>query len=1033
MVTSKLFLTFTLLIVVQCETINRDISPDYSPITCTSFPCIINCNVASSCRNTNISCPLSGDGDCFIQFTGSYAAQDSILYTGNAQDIIINCTALNSLRSATIHAYQRRGSKLTINVLGTGDPLEFATIYSPYGENSELNINCGSESIHGEYLCASMKIYDDYSTNVNLRSYSTYGFRATEVRTNLTVIITEINRNGIDPIIRGSVKLWSSQYDGGFYLFKYWGTNHGNWFIESEGVNGFYESVIYADHSFITNESYTINVTGSNEAESIGSLNLYAAQNNVNIVLLAKSLRAFQTTGALIFKLICNSPLNNLVINSLSMTAIDSTDGFLQSLITINNDIRDIRVTGEATSISGFDVITISIGGTILNNGIFTSDGDYACLSEASIIINKIHGNLEMYNNGARGLGFYDSSVTVTNGVDGNVILYDGSSAESQAFRISDITIGNIGGSLSLRSDATTNDAFSSSVFKFGNVSGNVEFVDNAVIGPSFASTDFEIESVGGNLLFAALVDNGDQAFDSFILNIGTVKGNVYFLCNTYGGFSEATININTIEGIGMFNATASTGYEFYHADFHIQKAPYLLFYINSPILSYFSSINTFGSGVGKVEIIVNGINNPTDRSLTGSDWDCRNCDEFIVRCYNNCDLGGAVDIYCPENNQRDKCQIHCDGNSICDDINLYTTNGYCSDARFYCNDASNNCQFQNGGAYCNFGSHTVAYGATNFYCNMVQDAQNNNEWICQNSGASNCVNTCTQRPTTKPTNNPTNDPTIDPTTLPTSIPTTNIPSANPVSNEPSTNIPTDFPITVNPSLNMQTITPTRQPTIVPTIHDENGEVLVITTTQNSNSGNINRYTAKGKTNGLLIFVYIMIAIIICCLIGFCAYLFRKKQAIMSDVNIDKVRNEMNSKRTDNINIISSAEIELNCVHKMMNSDIMGIEFVGTNGKYKNVTDEQIDEIDNEMDEDVVTDVNLVAITLGVYENVTDDQIDDIYNENNESNDDEVVTGVNLVGITPGVNDNNVEENHEISDGMNDIVSDMELIADMTI
>ncbi len=91
-----------------------------------------------------------------------------------------------------------------------------------------------------------------------------------------------------------------------------------------------------------------------------------------------------------------------------------------------------------------------------------------------------------MYNNGARRLEFYELQCYCN---------YDRSTAESQAFRISDITIDNIGGNVSIRSDldAEAANAFVSTVFKFSNVS---EFIDNAIIGPSFSSASFELNQL---------------------------------------------------------------------------------------------------------------------------------------------------------------------------------------------------------------------------------------------------------------------------------------------------------------------------------------------------------------------------------------------------------------------------------------------------------------------------------------------------------------------------------------------------------
>eukprot|EP01084_Bolivina_argentea_P228567 386012_1 len=215
---TNLSLLLVLLVRANCETINRDQTTDYTPVSCTSFPCIINCNVDSSCRNTNISCPSIGSGNCAINLIGSDSARNSIIFSNNAIYINISCNGATSLQSSVIHAYQIVDTKLYIDVLHNSDPLRYTTIYAPYGITSELNINCGSNSITGDYLCADMKIYDDYSTNVYLKSYSTYGFHSTEIRSNITEIfgITK----SFDITYRGSVNLFSFISDGGFYLFK---------------------------------------------------------------------------------------------------------------------------------------------------------------------------------------------------------------------------------------------------------------------------------------------------------------------------------------------------------------------------------------------------------------------------------------------------------------------------------------------------------------------------------------------------------------------------------------------------------------------------------------------------------------------------------------------------------------------------------------------------------------------------------------------------------------------------------------------
>lgn len=693
---------------------------------------------------------------------------------------------------------------------------------------------------------------------------------------------------------------------------------------------------------------------GTTEIESIGSLTLYAAQNNVDIILLGKSTRAFHNTAALAFNLICDSPLDNLVINSLSMTA-EGNNAFDNNVIIINNDIRDIVMIGETLSVSGFDLITININATILHNAIFTSDGNYDCFSQATIIINKINGNLEMINNGARGLAFYDSSVTVTNGVDGNVLLHDRSTAEGQAFRISDITIGNIGGYLSVRSDATTSNSFSGTHFQFGNILGNVEFIDNATAGPSYVSTFFDIGFIGGDLLFAALIDNGQQAFDLLVVNIGTVNGNIYFICNTYGGFSEGAINIDAIQGIAMFNGSASGGYEYYSTDFNIKNASYILFYTNSPVLSFFDSHNTFGSGVDTIEIIVDSITDELGNTLESSEWDCRNCNEISIRCFNYGDCG-TVKVYCPENNQQDTCEVHCDGNSECKDINLYTTNGYCSDARFYCHD--NNCDFLGGDVFCTFGTSTVAYGLSLFTCSIIK---NDDDWICTNIGASNCVNTCTERPTINPTKQPTeltysptftptinptftHNPTISPTTINPTVDPTDGPTYYPVFHptyDPTT-IPTSLPSN-NPAYKT-TMSPSQIPSPLPTVSPvKDGNVGFDTTFEGTHSKEEREAQLENVTSlDWLLPVIIGVTLIIVCVIALLFY-WKRRQKHTTD-NVTGIEVE----KVHSVEVMSETEMgEIEHKATDMNATGVGMGDIDNGGIDGHINDDK-----SETDED---------------------------------------------------------------------------------
>eukprot|EP01084_Bolivina_argentea_P010752 20032_1 len=316
-----LFLLFLVRLVLS-ETINRNTAVDYSPVNCTSFPCIINCAADSSCRKTRISCPIIGTGLCTLNFMGNYAATESTINTGTSTTITITIDNLHSLYDAIIYANNTIGSKLTLNVNGD-DSLRYTNIFAPYGVDSELNINCISSSgPHYDFVCANMKIYTDYSTSVSLITYSTYGFYQTVVYQYSDMIKSLISTHPNYINYRASVHLWASIYDRGFQEFIFYGTDHGNWTIYSQGFYGFYMSVIYADHSFITNDKYTITVSDSanGETQCITDMTLYASQNNGIIKLIGYETSAFRFDSNNYFELICNKP--EMSLYSLEIVAI---------------------------------------------------------------------------------------------------------------------------------------------------------------------------------------------------------------------------------------------------------------------------------------------------------------------------------------------------------------------------------------------------------------------------------------------------------------------------------------------------------------------------------------------------------------------------------------------------------------------------------------------------------------------------------------------------------------------------------------
>ncbi len=158
----------------------------------------------------------------------------------------------------THHKYQSNqfqnhpmSSLQTANVTSLIEPID--------GFDSELNINCISYSgSHYDFVCANMKIYTDYSTTVSLTTYATYGFYQTTIYQYSDITKSPISTDPNYINYRASVNLWASIYDRGFQEFIMYATDHGNFTIYSEGIYGFYGSIIHADHSFVTTQQYTI-------------------------------------------------------------------------------------------------------------------------------------------------------------------------------------------------------------------------------------------------------------------------------------------------------------------------------------------------------------------------------------------------------------------------------------------------------------------------------------------------------------------------------------------------------------------------------------------------------------------------------------------------------------------------------------------------------------------------------------------------------------------------------------------------------
>eukprot|EP01084_Bolivina_argentea_P167010 289929_1 len=436
----------------SCDVIPRDTPDQSTEILCTSFPCIINCNADNSCHSTNISCPLIGDGNCTINLIGVSAAHHSIINTGNSSNIYINSNGQSSFQYGIIYANNKKNNKLIIN--GIGDTaLQYSKIYTSYGDNSELSMLCGNDGTP-DYICSNIEIYDHFSTNINLQSHCYRCFYQTEIRRN-PKIAEIINYRGYVNIYASAIK--SNQFEE----FIYYGTDHGNWTIESRiGTQSqFLNAIIFADHSFVTDDSYTISVI-SEQSYGISNLKLYAAQNNVNIKLIGYDYGFWDSTTGQYFNLICSSSLQNIVINKLSMIGY-GTQTFVTNFINITYPIRQIEFISNGSQ--SFYNIQMYFGNVLEALTIF--DTQYRTWYSADITFNNIMGDVEFISNGTNTQSFQLIHLVINN-IFGNLMFYD--SSNGYAFRSSNININHINGSVTLHDISLNGYSFYNSYFSTG-------------------------------------------------------------------------------------------------------------------------------------------------------------------------------------------------------------------------------------------------------------------------------------------------------------------------------------------------------------------------------------------------------------------------------------------------------------------------------------------------------------------------------------------------------------------------------------
>ena len=456
----------------------------------------------------------------------------------------------------------------------------------------------------------------------------------------------------------------------------------------------------------------------------------------------------------------------------------------------IGNVLGNVEFIENSLRGESFVSTTYKIG-NIGGNLLFESkiDNGKQAFDASTFIIDSVNGDLSFLSNTFG--SFSECKTEVINDIGGNIILLDTSSGGLGFYNSDWKFYGDISGSISVR-DNTIGTKGGRSVYStnfiIGNVLGNIEFIENSQYGKSFFQSTYDINYVGGNLLFSSLINTiAKYTFDGSTFNIGHVVGNLSFLSNTLQAFADSKFYIETVQGYTKFIGTSPNGQDFYSSDINIENCKNIIIYTNNANALY-NSHNYFGSNVGLIDITIEYGTN----SLHSTLFDARYANEIILTCLDNADCGN-LDIKCPENNKKNKCRVYCTEKANCENINLYTTNGYCIDASFHCLESDiKSCNIpKTSQVFCIYSETTTyPYGSTSAYCYM------DNNMICTDYSKSLCSNEkhCKYIITPKPT-------TLLPTT---SSPTTLIPTTT---LKPSTQ-PTMTPIYKTCGNNNNTITP---------------------------------------------------------------------------------------------------------------------------------------------------------------------------------------------------------------------------------
>eukprot|EP00485_Elphidium_margaritaceum_P013552 CAMPEP_0202734434 /NCGR_PEP_ID=MMETSP1385-20130828/188680_1 /ASSEMBLY_ACC=CAM_ASM_000861 /TAXON_ID=933848 /ORGANISM="Elphidium margaritaceum" /LENGTH=1139 /DNA_ID=CAMNT_0049400795 /DNA_START=109 /DNA_END=3528 /DNA_ORIENTATION=+ len=521
------------------------------------------------------------------------------------------------------------------------------------------------------------------------------------------------------------------------------------------------------------------------------------------------------------------------------------------------------------------------IGGDLVMIDTSTHGRGFCCAPTSSskgfFFPGTIFGSVRIRDGSTDGHGGYNTDF-VFGPVLGDVEVF---SSSDSSFEVSSFVFGDVAGSMTFNATGYVWQAFMSMQLDASNIGGDFVMEERPDItrGKSFITVDVHVSGdVGGTARFQAFTDSGTldlQAFDISKIRIdGSVGGDALFLSNNYGTFSENYIKIGgdiggdlvmidtsthgrgfccaptsssygfffpgTISGSVRIRDGSTDGYAGYNSDFYFgpvlgdvevvdnATGPYAYY---STIFEFeavagtvlFESLNdwamaametTFGSGVGSVGVVVDGGKN----ALYTAVFDAREADDLALHCNNDADCSD-VNVYCPADNRDNKCRVYCSSSGTnCGYIDLFTTNGYCADASFYCLDTADptSCNFgSTDKVYCVYDSYAYGQASSN-YCAMDTDDVNGG-FFCQDVGSAQCSSevicplasdtTAPPTTTTSTTTTTTREPTASPTTTSTTTTTTSTTSTTTSTDKPTQN-PTTTTTTQNPTT--RTPRPTR-------------------------------------------------------------------------------------------------------------------------------------------------------------------------------------------------------------------------------